>query len=130
MEALREGLAPDAGLYLPSEMPIRNNLFWESLHNLSFADIAFDMARPFLKGELSDQELREIVAEAYECYVKMVDLSQQEYMLELFLGPSFAFKDFGDRFRARFYSKVVQYHGEWIQILTATSGDTWRADAH
>src|SRR5690625_209669 len=60
MDALREGLAPDGGLYLPSEMPIRNNLFWESLHKLSFADIAFEMARPFLKGELSDQDLREI----------------------------------------------------------------------
>jgi len=130
MEALREGLAPDGGLYLPSEMPIRNNLFWESLHKLSFADIAFEMARPFLKGELSDQDLREITAEAFDFPVKMVELSQQEYILELFHGPTLAFKDFGARFMARLYSKVAQHQGEEITILTATSGDTGSAVAH
>ena len=130
MDALREGLAPDGGLYLPSEMPIRNNLFWESLHKLSFADIAFEMARPFLKGELSDQDLREITAEAFDFPVKMVELSQQEYILELFHGPTLAFKDFGARFMARLYSKVAQHQGEEITILTATSGDTGSAVAH
>src|SRR5690625_2052599 len=130
MDALREGLAPDGGLYLPSEMPIRNNLFWESLHKLSFADIAFEMARPFLKGELSDQDLREITAEAFDFPVKMVELSQQEHILELFHGPTLAFKDFGARFMARLYSKVAQHQGEEITILTATSGDTGSAVAH
>src|SRR5690625_1939734 len=123
-------MAPDGGLYLPSEMPIRNNLFWESLHKLSLADIAFEMARPFLKGELSDQDLREITAEAFDFPVKMVELSQQEYILELFHGPTLAFKDFGARLMARLYSKVAKHQGEEITILTATSGDTGSAVAH
>src|SRR5690625_7976892 len=88
------------------------------------------MARPFLKGELSDQDLREITAEAFDFPVKMVELSQQEYVLELFHGPTLAFKDFGARFMARLYSKVAQHQGDEITILTHTSRDTRSEDAH
>lgn len=129
MEAAKNGLAPDGGLYLPAEVPIRNNLFWESLHKLSFADIAFEMARPFLKGELSDPDLRKITNDAFNFPVKMVELNQQEYVLELFHGPTLAFKDFGARFMARIFSRIAQDSDQEITILTATSGDTGSAVA-
>lgn len=130
LEAVKNGLAPDGGLYLPDEVPVRKNLFWESLHKLSFADVAFEMARPFLKGEISDSDLRGITKDAFNFPVKMVELNQQEYVLELFHGPTLAFKDFGARFMARLFSKIAQETDREITILTATSGDTGSAVAH
>lgn len=130
LEAVKNGLAPDGGLYIPAEMPVRKNLFWESLHKLTFADVAFEMARPFLKGEIPDPDLREITKDAFNFPVKMVELNQQEYVLELFHGPTLAFKDFGARFMARLFSKIAQQTDREITILTATSGDTGSAVAH
>lgn len=129
-EAMRNGLAPDGGLYMPAEIPVLPDPFWSSLHELSFQEIAFRMARPFFEGELTDYELRSVAEDAFNYPLKLVSVSDRHSVLELFHGPTLAFKDFGARFMARLFSEQAQKEQREVTILVATSGDTGSAVAH
>ncbi|MDZ7756561.1 threonine synthase [Rhodohalobacter sp.] len=129
-EAMRRGLAPDGGLYMPEQIPKISEDFWSSIPGKSFPEIAFEMAKPYLEEELTENTLRTVVEEAFDFPVRMKSLGNRQHVLELFHGPTLAFKDFGARFMARLFSENAQKESEEVTILVATSGDTGGAVAH
>lgn len=130
LEAMRNGLAPDGGLYMPETIPVLPEDFWEDLRTRDFRDIAFEMAKPFLEGEMADEALHSVVEDAFEFPVVLKEVEQNQYVLELFHGPTLAFKDFGARFMARLFSEQAAQSEQAVTILVATSGDTGSAVAH
>lgn len=130
LEAMRRGLAPDGGLYMPEEIPVLPDFFWSSIGNLSFNEIAFEIAKPYLAGELSDTELQSVIEDAFNFPVPVKSLDKNNFVLELYHGPTLAFKDFGARFMARLFSEKARKDQQDVTILVATSGDTGSAVAH
>lgn len=128
-EAIFRGLPPDNGLYMPTELPVLPQAFWDNVQNLSFNEIAFEVANAFLKDEIPAEDLREIISQAFDFDAPLVKLSDNLYCLELFHGPSMAFKDFGARFMAATMSYFLKKTEQKINILVATSGDTGGAVA-
>ncbi|MEX0944548.1 MAG: threonine synthase [Balneolaceae bacterium] len=129
-EAMRAGLAPDGGLYMPETIPTLPKGFWQKTGDLSFHEIAFEMAKPFLDGELTDSDIQSVVEDAFQFPIEIRSLHEGIHVLELYHGPTLAFKDFGARFMARLFSEKVQKDQKEVTILVATSGDTGSAVAH
>jgi len=129
-EAMRRGLAPDGGLYMPEQIPVLSESFWSSISGKTFTEIAFEMAKPYLEEELTESTLRDVVEEAFNFPVRLKNLGNRQHILELFHGPTLAFKDFGARFMARLFSENAQKKDEEVTILVATSGDTGGAVAN
>ncbi len=127
---MRTGLAPDGGLYMPVEIPKLEPIFWSSLHKLDFTEIALEMARPYLSDELPVEVLKNVVVDAFNFPVKLHSLTEKHHILELYHGPTLAFKDFGARFMARLFSEIAHKEQREVTILVATSGDTGSAVAH
>ena len=128
--AVIRGLAPDGGLYMPSSLPHFPRSFWTSLRGKSLktkARILFDL---LLEEDFSDTERTEITERAFTFDAPMVSLDERTRVLELFHGPTLAFKDFGARTMAAMMSVFARQEGETITIVTATSGDTGAAVAH
>ena len=92
------------GLYIPTSFPKLDREFLEKDPAPSFRDIAFKMAKPYCEGEIPDDDLNAIIQDAYPFNPKVVPLDNNSYVLELFHGPTCAFKDFGARFMARVMS--------------------------
>lgn len=130
LEAMRNGLAPDGGLYMPEKIPVLADSFWSSIKDLSFNEIAFEIAKPYLSDELSDEELQSVIEDAFNFPVPIKYLGENDFILELYHGPTLAFKDFGARFMARLFSEKARKEQEEVTILVATSGDTGSAVAH
>ena len=129
-EAVLRGLAPDGGLYMPVEIPVLPPKFLVELKSLSFPQIACEIARTLVANEVPDRTLQAITAEAFNFPLPLVKLSESQYVLELFHGPTLAFKDFGARFMARLMSYFAGQNGGEVIVLVATSGDTGSAVAH
>lgn len=123
-EAMLAGLAPDGGLYLPVELP-RLDPAWRRTTRL---DELAAVALPRLLG-ISRDEVQELFAAAYDFDVKLVHLSRERHVLELFHGPTAAFKDFGARALARLLERSLARRSRRSLILVATSGDTGSAVA-
>lgn len=115
------------GLYIPENYPKLPSSFLNKKPEPSFRDVAFNMAKPYVDGEIPDDDLMEIIQDAYPFTPKIVPLDGNSYILELFHGPTCAFKDFGARFMARVMSYFNRKEGENLHILVATSGDTGSA---
>ncbi|MEX0646760.1 MAG: threonine synthase, partial [Balneolaceae bacterium] len=130
MEAMRRGLAPDGGLYMPDVLPVLPQEFWSSLQERNFHEIAFEMAKPFLEDEISEQALQHVIEEAFNFPVELRKIEENLFVLELFHGPTLAFKDFGARFMARMFAQQAQKSEQEVTILAATSGDTGSAVAN
>lgn len=128
-EAVLHGSAPDGGLYMPVEFPHLKKDFIERLTSLSFPDIAREIGASFAGDEIPPHILTKIVTEAFNFPVPLVTLSEQLHILELFHGPTLAFKDFGARFMARLMEYFVQESGKHLTVIVATSGDTGSAVA-
>lgn len=128
-EAVLRGLPPDNGLYMPEHIPALPEAFIKNLKDYSFADIAFTVAQCLLQGAIPDEDLRRITYEAVNFPAPVVKLDEQTHILELFHGPSLAFKDFGARFMAQLMSYFNQGEKQELVILVATSGDTGGAVA-
>ncbi len=128
-EAIFRGLPADNGLYMPERIDALPAAFFEELPNLSFQAIGFRVARQLLGEEISDKDLQAIVADAINFPAPIVRLDAQKYVLELFHGPSLAFKDFGARFMSRIMGYYNQDKDQKLIILVATSGDTGGAVA-
>jgi threonine synthase len=128
-EAVLRGSAPDGGLYMPVEIPHLTRDFLERLPSLTFHEIAQEVGALFASGEIPPRVLTQIIAEAYNFPVPLVRLSEQLHILELFHGPTLAFKDFGARFMARLMGYFVQELGKQLTVIVATSGDTGSAVA-
>ena len=129
-EAMRRGLAPDGGLYMPEQIPVLSKSFWTSIPDKTFTEIAFEMAKPYLEEELTESTLQVVVEDAFNFPVGLKYLGNRQHILELFHGPTLAFKDFGARFMARLFSENAQKKDEDVTILVATSGDTGGAVAN
>ncbi len=126
LDAVAHGLAPDGGLYVPERYPRLSQEFLDNLQGRDLNTIAFEVLRPYVEGDLPDEEIREVISDAFTFDAPLVQLSDGIFVLELFHGPTLAFKDFGARFMARLMRRKSR--GE-TTILTATSGDTGAAVA-
>lgn len=129
-QAVVSGLAPDGGLYMPEQIPVLPTEFIVQLSSLSKTDIGFTIARPFVDENIPDETLREIVSETIDFDFPLVALEENVFALELFHGPTLAFKDVGARFLARILRHIAKSIHQEITVLVATSGDTGSAVAH
>jgi threonine synthase len=129
-EAVIQGLASDKGLYFPQTITPLNPAFFNVIENLTHNDIAFDVIQQFVGDEIPEANLREIIAETLSFDFPVVEVENGIYSLELFHGPTMAFKDVG----ARFMSRCLAYFNKDKKdskntVLVATSGDTGGAVA-
>jgi threonine synthase len=128
-EAIFRGLPPDNGLYMPHEITAMPDAFFASIHTLGLPEIAIAVCKHLLGDELSDAEIEKIVSVSMTFEAPVVALEPHLGVLELFHGPSMAFKDFGARFMAAIMSHYLLKSAREIRILVATSGDTGGAVA-
>ena len=130
-EAAIQGQAPDKGLYYPEYIPKLEEDFLEELPHLSKADIGFKVMKPYVAGTIPDDVLFNIVDETTNFPFPLVPVNNDNiYALELFHGPTLAFKDVGARFMSRCLGYFAKEKSEKITVLVATSGDTGGAVAH
>ncbi len=127
--AVMQGLPTDNGLYMPSEIGRLPQSFFEQLPQMSFAEMSFAVAQCLLQDSISANDLRPIVEEAINFEAPVVAIHDNMACLELFHGPSLAFKDFGARFMARMMGHFIKQSKQKLYILVATSGDTGGAVA-
>ncbi|GGG50174.1 threonine synthase [Epilithonimonas arachidiradicis] len=125
--AILKGLADDGGLFMPEYIPQLDSGFFESLPNLTLQEIGFRVAKEFLGESISDENLKEIIDEVLNFEIPVMKISENIYSLELFHGPTMAFKDVGARFMARMMSYFSE--GKPMKVIAATSGDTGSAVA-
>ena len=119
--------AETGGLYVPVSYPKLNKSFLRLVPEPSFRSVAFETARLYCDGEIPDADLQAIIADAYPFSPQIVPADQISYIMELFHGPTCAFKDFGARFMARVMSFFNKDENTPLHILVATSGDTGSA---
>jgi len=128
-EAVIRSLPADNGLYMPEELTPLGADFWDNWLDMSFADLGFAVAQNFFKDSIPAEGLREIVNNAITFDAPVVELDEHTTVLELFHGPTLAFKDFGARFMAQTMSYLTRDDDKELTILVATSGDTGGAVA-
>ena len=128
--AVLRGLAPDGGLYMPVEIARHSPEELEEFRRLPFTEVCFRVVRPFATPDVPEEVLWQVVSEAMSFPVNLVSLSAGLHILELFHGPTLAFKDFGARFMARLMGYFVRGETRPLTVLVATSGDTGSAVAH
>jgi len=128
--AVMRGIAPDGGLYLPVEIMRRSPEELEEFRRLPFSEVCYRVVLPFAGSEVPKEDLWQVVSEAVNFPIKLVSLSPVLHILELFHGPTLAFKDFGARFMARLMGYFVRQESKQLTVLVATSGDTGSAVAH
>lgn len=129
-EAVIQGLAPDGGLFMPEQIPVLPDSFFEALPQLSFQEIGYEVANLFLKGDVPDADIHKMVNHTLQFDAPLVHVHGQIHSLELFHGPTLAFKDFGARFLSGLLGYFAQQQDREITILVATSGDTGSAVAN
>jgi threonine synthase len=127
--AVFRSLPPDNGLYMPVAIPQISAEFLESIETKSFKEIASEVAYTLLSEDISREEIIKIIDTAYDFDAPVKQITSKDYVLELFHGPSMAFKDFGARFMASLMSYFLLKSKKDIRILVATSGDTGGAVA-
>lgn len=128
-EAVVQGQPDDKGLYFPAEIPRLDDSFCNRLGELTNADIAYEVISPYIGNEIDEDRLREICEETVNFDFPLVQLSESISVLELFHGPTLAFKDVGARFMSRCLGYFSQGKGEKTVVVVATSGDTGGAVA-
>ena len=128
-EAVLKGQAPDKGLYFPSELPKLPADFIANLSALSKEEIGYTVMRPYIGEDMTHEELKRIVAETVNFDFPLVKINDRVSSLELFHGPTYAFKDVGARFMSRCLGLFHKDEKKKTTILVATSGDTGGAVA-
>lgn len=130
-EAVVKGLASDKGLFMPMTIRRLPQEFYDEIDSLSFQEIAYRVADAFLGEDVPAEILKEIVYDTLNFDVPLVQVKDNIYSLELFHGPTLAFKDVGGRFMARLLSYFIRKEGrKQVNVLVATSGDTGSAVAN
>ena len=130
-EAVVRGLAPDKGLYMPQEIRPLPQEFFDNIENMSFQEMSYQVAHNFFGDDVDAESLREIVFDTLAFETPIVKVEDNIYSLELFHGPTLAFKDVGARFMARLLRYFIKREGkEQVNVLVATSGDTGSAVAN
>jgi len=130
MEAVTKGLASDNGLFMPEKIDSFHRNFFEKIHQLSFQEISFEVAKKLFCEDIPEEILKEIVYDAINFDCPIVKLNDSIYSLELFHGPTLAFKDVGGRFMARLLAYYLKGFKKEVNVLVATSGDTGSAVAN
>lgn len=130
-EAVVKGLAGDRGLYMPESIKSLPQSFFDDIDKMSFQEIAFVVAQAFFGEDVKEDDLRHIVYDTLSFDCPIVRVTDNIYSLELFHGPTLAFKDVGARFMARLLQYFIRQEGnEQVNVLVATSGDTGSAVAN
>ena len=131
-EAMLTGLARDGGLYLPDTIPQMSAADIAALDGLSYEEVAFRVMRPFIGDAFTDDEFHEIIAKAYagfghDARAPLKQLDSGHFLLELFHGPTLAFKDFAMQLIGQLFEAALKRNGQRVCIVGATSGDTGSA---
>jgi len=129
-EAVIKGLAPDQGLYMPVGIPIMPVSFFEKLPSMSFQEIGYGVIGAVFGEDLNASQVRELVDHTLIFDAPLVKIEEEIYSLELFHGPTLAFKDFGARFCSKLMSMLIEGEERKVRVLVATSGDTGSAVAN
>ncbi len=129
-EAVVKGLAADNGLFMPERIEKFEPVFFENIDKLSFREIAFEVAKKFFAEDVDENSLKEIVYDTLQFDCPVVKVTDKIYSLELFHGPTLAFKDVGARFMARLLNYFLEKNEKKVHVLVATSGDTGSAVAN
>ncbi|MBN1300318.1 MAG: threonine synthase [Melioribacteraceae bacterium] len=129
-EAVINGLAPDGGLYMPEEIPVLDSSFFDKINEYNINEIAFRIISRFTGDQIKEPDLQEIINSSFTFKAPLYQLEKGKCILELFHGPTLAFKDFGARFMARCMEHFVKKRNIVLNILVATSGDTGSAVAN
>ena len=129
LNILFRGLSKDGGLFLPSEWP---TISLENLRGKSYQEVAHSIIYPYVQDDISDSDLQLIINTSYENFdhkkiAPLVNIDQNKYILELFYGPTFAFKDYALQFLGNLFSYLLNQRTKKITVLGATSGDTGSA---
>ena len=128
-EAVVQGIAPDRGLYFPEKIAQLPESFFKNIDEFIKEEIAFKLIEQFTGGEIPNNQLKEIIRETINFDFPLHKIEENVSVLELFHGPTMAFKDVGGRFMARCLSYFNQNNDREITVLVATSGDTGGAVA-
>ena len=131
-EVVLTGLAPDGGLYVPETLPKFSKEEIASWAGLSYQELAIKVMQPFVAGALSDDEFKDIIAQAYATFrhhaiAPLVQTAHNEWILELFQGPTLAFKDFALQFLGHLLDHLLKKRNQKVVVMGATSGDTGSA---
>ncbi len=129
-EAVVKGLAADNGLFMPERIEKFEQDFFENIHHLSLQEIAFEVAKKFFGEDVEEASLKEIVYDTLQFDCPVVKVTENIWSLELFHGPTLAFKDVGARFMARLLNYFLAGNDRRVHVLVATSGDTGSAVAN
>jgi threonine synthase len=130
-EAVVKGLAADKGLYMPETIRVLPESFFKQLPEMSFQEISFEVANAFFGEDVDQETLKNIVYDTLAFDVPLIPVKENIYSLELFHGPTLAFKDVGARFMARLLGYFIKKQGlSDVNVLVATSGDTGSAVAN
>ena len=128
--AVTKGLADDNGLFMPETIGTFDKSFFEKIEELSFGEISYEVAKKFFGDDIEEDKLREIVFDTLSFDCPVVPIQKSIYSLELFHGPTLAFKDVGARFMARLLGYFLGNSDQLVNVLVATSGDTGSAVAN
>ncbi|WP_298937025.1 threonine synthase [uncultured Ruegeria sp.] len=131
-DAMLTGLARDGGLYVPAEIPVMSQDDIAALAGLPYEDIAFRVMWPYVSGSFAEDEFKEIIARAYtgfghDARAPLKQLNENHFLLELFHGPTLAFKDFAMQLIGQLFQVALKRRGDRVTIVGATSGDTGSA---
>lgn len=130
-EAVVKGLAPDRGLYMPERIAKMPQEFYDRLPNMTLPEIAMEVAAYLFGEDVDAEKLKSLTEDAINFPIPLVKVSDNIYSLELFHGPTLAFKDVGARFMARLLGYFNKENTEQtVNVLVATSGDTGSAVAN
>ena len=131
-DVLLTGLARDGGLYLPESWPLFSAADQRALAGKSYAEVALSVIRPFVAGAIAEADLKRIVEDTYGGFshtavAPLKQLDERLWLMELFHGPTLAFKDYALQLVGRLFDHVLSARGERVTIVGATSGDTGSA---
>ena len=129
-QAVLKSVVQISGLYMPENIPLLPPAFFNKLNELTLQEIASEVSKAMLNGDIPDGVIEHIVNEAFTFEIPLKQLDENLYVLELFHGPTLAFKDVGARYMAGLFEYLLQNENQEITILVATSGDTGSAVAN
>ena len=131
-DVILAGLAPDGGLFVPDAIPQFSQGEIASWENLSYQELALKVITPFVDGAIPKEDLRDLIFESYKTFrhediAPLVELDDDEWVLELFHGPTLAFKDFALQFLGNLFDYILKKRNQKVVVMGATSGDTGSA---
>src|SRR6266498_688397 len=129
-DAAIRGQAPDKGLYFPEHIPVFDSSFFHNIERMADEEIAYQVIQPYVGDLIPEVTLKKIIAETIDFSIPLVKLNENIFSLELFHGPTLAFKDVGARFMSRCLGYFAKERHERLVVLVATSGDTGGAVAN